>query len=327
MKIFVIGAGAWGCAIALHLQRSGSQVTLLVRDEAQLQLLRHDGQNKVRLPGISLQGLPLQTLAGASCAADAVMVALPSHAFAEVIPSLKIEAPLWVSLAKGIVLETLTTPCETLEKLVPEGCEVLSLSGPTHAGSVASGLPCGMVLAGNGHLTALQEALSAKGAMRVYTSDDRRGVEHGGALKNAYAVAAGICDGLRLGDNAKAGLLTRALSEMARLGVSLGGQAETFYGLTGVGDLIATSYGQWSRNRQLGEQVAQGGDAATLVKNGLTAEGYRASIGLHQLAQRKAVEAPILGQVVEILYHKKDPKLALLQLMNRPLKSELNKTK
>jgi glycerol-3-phosphate dehydrogenase (NAD(P)+) len=148
-----------------------------------------------------------------------------------------------------------------------------------------------MVLAGSRPFLSLQEILSRHARMRVYSSVDRFGVELAGALKNAYAVAAGICDGLQLGDNAKAALLTRALTEMVRLGVALGGQPDTFLGLAGIGDLMATSYGPWSRNRQLGERVAAGQSPVDIINTGLTAEGYRATQGLLTLAQQKHIDA------------------------------------
>ena len=311
--------------MAVHLQRAGQQVALIARDAVQAADLKREGENKLRLPGVSLAGLEIVPPAHAPAQCDAVMVALPSHAFASVLPALHLTASSWVSLAKGVVLETLTTPCQTLASLLPAGTQVFSLSGPTHAGSVAAGLPSAMVLVGAGEALPLQAALSHSGLMRVYSSTDLRGVELGGALKNAYAVAAGICDGLQLGDNAKAALLTRALGEMARLGTALGGQPETFFGLTGIGDLMATSYGPWSRNRQLGERVARGEDAAGVVEKGLTAEGYRASEGLWRLAQQKRVEAPILAQVFAVLHQKKAPKEALTELMTRPLKPEQTK--
>lgn len=305
------------------MKRSGHLVTLVTRDAKEKETLKRDGESKERLPGVSLQDFEIWEPRDAQGAFDAVLVAVPSHAFAHAVPHVKAEAPAWISLAKGIILETLQTPCEMLDKLVThEGVQILSLSGPTHAASVAEGLPCGMVLSGAGDKSILQDAFSKGGLMRVYGSDDRRGAELGGALKNAYAVAAGICDGLALGDNAKAGLLTRALAEMARLGVTFGGQAETFFGLTGVGDLMATSYGYWSRNRQLGERVAKGEHAHAVVEAGLTAEGYRASKGLLSLAEQKGVDAPILREVVNILYHSKSPRQALIDLMTRPLGRE-----
>lgn len=323
MQVVVIGAGAWGTVMALHAKRCSHQVHLVCRTPAQRQNLAHDRENKNYLPGFSLDGIQFNTPADLPTRADIVMVALPSHAYAEGLKNIKISAPVWTSLSKGVMLETLQTPCQTLEKILgtASGVKVLSLSGPTHARSVAEKLPCAMVLSGEGDNTNLQEALS-NSLMRIYASHDRLGAELGGALKNAFAVAAGVCDGLRLGDNAKASLLTRALSEMARLGVALGGHEDTFFGLTGIGDLMATSYGVWSRNRQLGEHVAKGENAQTLVEKGLTAEGFRASKALLALAQQHQIRAPILGEIVAVLHEGLPPLTAMKNLMERPLKKE-----
>ena len=327
MNFLIIGAGAWGTGIAVHLKRSGHSVTLTCENTAEKERILRDGENKLRMPGIKTDGLNFVTADEIPGGIEAVIVALPSHVYEVGVKNILQKAPAlatgakWVSLAKSIVLTTHKTPSETLEDILPKGTPVFCLSGPQHAGSVAAGLPSAAVLSGHGDCEALQEAINSP-LMRVYGGHDRRGAELGGALKNSYAVAAGICDGLGLGDNAKAGLLTRSLAEMARLGVALGGKQETFFGLTGVGDLMATSYGVWSRNRQLGERVARGEDGKTLVDGGLTAEGYRASKGLLDLAQQKKIDAPILAQVAAVLHEGKSPKAALLELMSRPLKKE-----
>jgi glycerol-3-phosphate dehydrogenase (NAD(P)+) len=311
--------------MAVYLHRNGHKVTVVCQDEAERSAIVIAGENKARLPGISTQGVEFIISSSAPARADAIFVALPSHVFEVGLRAINVISPAWVSLAKGIVLETLTTPCETLERILKAKKQkgtVWCLSGPTHAGSVAAGQPCAMVLSGKGNGDILQQAVSSP-LMRVYTSRDRRGAELGGALKNAFAVAAGISDGLGVGDNAKAGLLTRALAEMARLGVALGGKVKTFFGLTGAGDLMATSYGVWSRNRQLGERVARGEKAAVVAgPGGLTAEGYRASKGLLALARKKRVEAPVLEQLVWVLHEGKPIRAAMQDLMGRRLKKE-----
>ena len=167
-----------------------------------------------------------------------------------------------------------------------------------------------------------QEALSGK-SMRIYLSEDLKGVELGGCMKNVYAIAAGCCQGLKLGDNALAALLTRTLAEMVRVGSALGARAETFYGLSGFGDLVATCHGSWSRNRTFGESIGQGGSASRILENQKTAvEGYHTSRSFHQLLQSNGIEAPILEQVYRILYENKVPLEALSDLMNRDLKRE-----
>jgi glycerol-3-phosphate dehydrogenase (NAD(P)+) len=167
-----------------------------------------------------------------------------------------------------------------------------------------------------------QEALSGK-SMRIYLSEDLKGVELGGCMKNVYAIAAGCCQGLKLGDNALAALLTRTLAEMVRVGSALGARAETFYGLSGFGDLVATCHGSWRRNRTFGESIGLGGSASRILENQKTAvEGYHTSRSFHQLLQSNGIEAPILEQVYRILYENKVPLEALSDLMNRDLKRE-----
>jgi len=169
---------------------------------------------------------------------------------------------------------------------------------------------------------ATQMAISGSN-MRIYLSDDLRGVELGGCLKNVYAIAAGCSQGLGLGDNAQAALLTRALAEMVRVGLALGAQSETFYGLSGFGDLSATCHGEWSRNRTFGEAVAKGGSAKQVVENQKTAvEGYRTAKSFHEMLEAKGIDAPILEQVYRILYEDKRPMEALSDLMSRDLKRE-----
>lgn len=308
--------------MAVYLTSLKHSVALVARDTAEAAALQHDGENKSRLPGVSIQGVKI-ALPDVAAAFDVVIMAVPSHAMSEAAAAAKVSAPVWISLAKGIRLECLETSCEALEEILPMGTVVASLAGPSHAESVARGLPCALVLSGTpaDKLTPIQEAFSSP-KVRVYLSSDRRGAELGGALKNVFAVAAGVADALKVGDNAKAALLTRALAEMSRLGVALGGQLETFYGLTGAGDLMATSYGPWSRNRQLGEQVALGVRPEQLIEGGLTAEGFRTSLALRELAQKKSVDAPIVNEVAAILHEGRNPSESMARLMGRPLKKE-----
>ncbi|MGH7947439.1 MAG: NAD(P)H-dependent glycerol-3-phosphate dehydrogenase, partial [Opitutaceae bacterium] len=169
----------------------------------------------------------------------------------------------------------------------------------------------------------VQTALSSP-TLRVYTSDDLPGVEFGSCLKNIYAIAAGCCDGLKLGDNSKAALLTRALAEMVRVGVALGARTETFYGLSGFGDLVATSYGSWSRNRAFGQQIGEGGDVATLMANRKTVvEGYKTTEAFASLCSERKIDAPILREMHAILSQGKKPAAALASLMARELKREV----
>ncbi len=201
-----------------------------------------------------------------------------------------------------------------------------SLSGPTFAGEVAAGKPTAMALAfANADVDVverLQGTVSGPN-LRVYLSSDLSGVELGGCLKNVYAIAAGCCQGLGLGDNALATLLTRAVAEMVRVGQCLGAQAETFYGLSGFGDLVATCHGEWSRNRTFGEAIAKGRSASAIIASQKTAvEGYRTAKSFHEECWKDGIDAPILEQVYRICYENKPPMEALGDLMSRDLKRE-----
>jgi Glycerol-3-phosphate dehydrogenase len=238
--------------------------------------------------------------------------------------SLAWELKLFVVMCKGLELESFKTPAEIVNELFPDiACGVLS--GPTYAGEVASGQPTAVSLAIDSRVenaADYQEAVSNQ-SLRAYLTTDVRGTELGGALKNIYAIASGLCDGLKLGDNAKASLLTRSLNEMVQLGVALGGQKETFYGLSGFGDLVATCSGEWSRNRTFGQRVGEGESPKEIVDGQKSVvEGYRAADVVYQFCKSKSINAPILSQIHAICYEGKAPKVALLDLMTRDLKRE-----
>jgi glycerol-3-phosphate dehydrogenase (NAD(P)+) len=200
-----------------------------------------------------------------------------------------------------------------------------TLTGPTNAGEVARGLPAAMVMAAqraDEFVPKVQAAMSGS-TLRIYTSDDLAGAEYGASLKNIYAIAAGLCDGQKLGDNAKAALLTRAVTEMVRVGTALGARADTFYGLSGFGDLVATSHGAWSRNREFGEMIGAGKSVEELLAGRKTVvEGHRSTEALHGLCRERGITAPILAEVYAILYDHKKPADALHALMTRELKRE-----
>jgi glycerol-3-phosphate dehydrogenase (NAD(P)+) len=332
MNFAVIGAGAWGTAFALHLSRAGHHVWLVPRREEHARAIVATRENTDYLPGVALPHSVAVTpeLAAAAHEAEVMLLACPAQALREtcarVRPLLTAagSARFVVSLAKGLELGTHLRPSEVIAEVLPLSL-VGSLTGPTNALGVARGDPSAMVLAAsrpNGWVEALQEALSGP-TLRVYTSNDLRGVEFGGCLKNIYAIAAGCCDGLKLGDNTKAALLTRALAEMVRVGVALGAQTETFYGLSGFGDLVATCYGGWSRNREFGQRIGEGHAAAALVANRKTVvEGYKTTEAFAELCAERHIEAPILREVHAILCAGKKPAAALASLMTRELKRE-----
>jgi glycerol-3-phosphate dehydrogenase (NAD(P)+) len=332
MNFVVVGAGAWGTAFALHLARTGQGVTLVPRRAEQARALVATRENADYLPGIALPStLGIEAdLSAALAGADVVLLACPSQALRETCKRVgghlgALPPRLVASLAKGLELGTHWRASQIMAEALP-ALAAGSLTGPTNAAEVARGLPAAMVLAAPGSdadaLRDVQAALSSP-ALRVYTSDDLAGVEFGGSLKNIYAIAAGCCDGLKLGDNAKAALLTRALAEMVRVGTALGARAETFYGLSGFGDLVATCHGGWSRNRQFGQQIGEGGAAADLIGQRKTVvEGYKTTQSFHELCTAKHIDAPILGEMHAILFEGRAPARALNALMTRVLKRE-----
>lgn len=333
MNIVVVGAGAWGTAFALHLSRLGHTVTLAPRRFEQALDLASTRENTDYLPGFKLpQSVQIgHELAPVLMEAELILLACPSQALRETCTrvrdglALATQLRLVVSLAKGLELGTHLRPTEVMAAVLP-GRAVGSLSGPTNAAEVAAGKPSAMVLAASGVDDALiakvQAALSGP-TLRVYRGDDVAGVEFGGCLKNVYAIAAGCCDGLRLGDNAKAALLTRALAEMVRVGAALGARPETFYGLGGFGDLVATCTGAWSRNRTFGQHLGEGKKASELIaaSKGVV-EGYRTTQSFLELVRKRGIEAPILTEMHAILYAAKPPAEALATLMGRELKRE-----
>ncbi len=332
MNCVIFGAGAWGTAMAIHLARQGHTVTLVPRRLEHALSLASARENTDYLPGqrldesiqIGLEPLP------ALMDADLVFLACPSKGLQALLeqlgPAVRASPTLLAnSLCKGLDQTTLLRPSELMARAFGP-IPVATLSGPSNAAEVARGLPTALVLAAERDdevLRTVQAAVSGP-TLRAYTSSDLAGVEIGGTLKNVYAVGAGLCDGLDLGDNAKAAVLSRALQEMIRLGVALGGRAETFLGLGGVGDLMATAHGAWSRNRTLGEQVARDpkGTLAALAHRREAVEGHRATDTLTRLAKQRGVQAPILFCLHEILYHGLDPAAGVTALMTRDLKPE-----
>ena len=330
MNFAVIGAGAWGTAFALHLVRLGHAVTLVPRRAEQATTLAETRENRDYLPGVALP-FELRITADLTAAladADVILIASPAQALRETCKRLQGARPararLVVSLAKGLELGTHLRPSQVIAELFPATL-VGALTGPTNALEVARGQPAAMVLATtrlNPFVQEVQAAISGA-TLRVYTSDDLAGVEFGGCLKNIYAIASGCSDGLKLGDNTKAALLTRALAEMVRVGVALGAKAETFYGLSGFGDLVATCHGGWSRNREFGQRLGEGQRAADLIAHRKTVvEGYQTTASFAELCAQNNLDAPILREVRAILFENRQPAAALAALMTRELKRE-----
>jgi len=333
MNFVVVGAGAWGTGFALHLARAGHGVTLVPRRAAQAAAMQDHGENREYLPGIPLNpAVRIEAeLSAALREASVVFLACPAQALRETAERVRDASGhdhsinLAISLAKGLELASHRRPSEVIAQALP-GVAAASLSGPTNALGVARGDPSAMVLASSSDAMALQAAISGP-TLRVYTSDDLPGVEYGGCLKNIYAIAAGCCDGLRLGDNTKAALLTRALAEMVRVGTALGARAETFYGLSGFGDLVATCYGGWSRNREFGQRIGEGSTAAALLAHRKTVvEGHKTTTAFVELCDERGIDAPIMREVHAILEGGKKPTDAIAALMTRELKRESRAT-
>lgn len=325
MRITVLGAGAWGTALARMLACRGHDVTLWDYFPATLEAIARTGQNERYLPGIELPtGLRLEPDAGRAVdGAELVVVASVSRAFRAVTHCLERFTGVVVTVTKGIEYETGLTMSGVLRETAPRA-RVVALSGPSLALEVARGVPTAVVAAGkDAEATRRVQMLFHGPTFRVYSSSDLLGVELGGALKNVFAIGAGVCDGLGFGDNSKAALVTRAIAEMRRLGVACGARAETFSGLSGIGDLMVTCFSKLSRNRQFGERLGRGESVDQILATmTAVAEGYPTARAAHALARRLGVETPIIDQVYAMLYEGKDVRQTVQDLLSRESKPE-----
>ena len=325
MNVTVLGAGSWGTALALLLGQNQHRVVLWGHDPGRLAEVGRLRENRRYLPGIPLpESLRLESdLDRAMEGADVIVVSVPSKAFRDITGEMSQFEGTVVSTTKGIEHSTGKTMCEILTEIAPRA-QVAALSGPTLAAEVARGVPTAVVAASARNEVAEQvQELFHRPTFRVYTSTDVRGVELGGALKNVVAIAAGICDGLGLGDNAKAALITRGLAEMSRMGVACGAKAETFSGLSGLGDLTVTCTSRLSRNRGFGERIGRGERVADLVNASPTViEGFPTSRSAHELALRLGVSAPITAEVHATLHEGKSPRQAVVDVLNRETRAE-----
>lgn len=329
-QVAVIGAGSWGTALAHLLATQGHEVVLWARNPALAQQLTQTRENAVYLPGVGLHPRLIYTADLAVAArATTVLSVVPSHAvrtvWAAVAPHLPRQA-LVISATKGIEAESLYTMSQVLAAaLAPRtDCALAVLSGPTFAREVSQGLPAVAVVAAQDRAVAerVQQLLSTA-TFRVYTNTDVLGVELGGALKNVMALAAGVCDGLQLGYNTRAALITRGLAEMMQLGIAMGAQASTFAGLSGMGDLVLTCTGHLSRNYAVGVQLGQGQTLAQiLAQMRMVAEGVGTASAAVALGQRYGVEMPIAEHVYAVLQGQLTPRAAVTALMQRTLKHE-----
>jgi len=325
--VAMLGAGSWGTTLAIHLAALGHRVSLWDHDREQMDRMAADRENRKFLSGIALpDAIKVQPkLEAAVGGAEVIWFVVPSHALRAVASRVKGAGAraLWVCATKGLEVETLERPTEVLGGVLGDP-QVVAFVGPSHAEEVSRGIPTSIVAACGDEARAQQvQELASSSRLRVYTNTDVAGCEYGAALKNVIAIAAGVCDGLGYGDNTKGALLTRGLAEITRLGVALGGRRETFYGLTGMGDLITTAMSRHSRNRHVGERLGRGETIEQVLgAMRMVAEGENTARAARELGRRNRVELPITDQVCALLLEGRSPREALEALMSRDLKSE-----
>ncbi|MFB0508195.1 MAG: NAD(P)H-dependent glycerol-3-phosphate dehydrogenase [Thermodesulfobacteriota bacterium] len=328
-RITIIGDGAWGTALALLLHSKGYRITIWGNFPEYVEEQRKKRENYKFLPGIKIPRDMNYTadLGEAAESAELFVCAVPTQfirgVFERFAPYYSRGVPV-VSVAKGIEQKTLKRCTEVVAEFL-EDASLAALSGPSHAEEAARKVPTAVVIASkDGQLSrSLQDIFMAR-FFRVYTQQDIIGVELGGALKNVIALAAGMCDGLGFGDNTKSTLLTRGLVEISRLGVAAGAERLTFTGLSGIGDLITTSFSRHSRNRALGEKIGQGMSLRQVLESTeKVAEGVWTTISSRELAQKLGVAVPITDEVNKVLFEGKDPRHAVVDLMTRSKKQEI----
>ena len=327
----ILGAGSWGTALAMMLNKNGHDVTVWSIDAKEVEMLQTEREHKSKLPGVKLpEELKFTNdLEEGMDNKDFLVLAVPSVFTRSTARSMKPyikPGQKIVDVAKGIEESTLMTLSEQIEEELPEA-DVAVLSGPSHAEEVGRGLPTTCVVGSRTKETAeyLQTAFM-NDVFRDYISPDILGIELGGSLKNVIALAAGIADGLGYGDNTKAALITRGIAEITRLGVKMGGKAETFAGLTGIGDLIVTCASVHSRNRKAGVLIGQGmtmQEAMDEVK--MVVEGVYSAKAAKALAEKYGESMPIIEQVNLVLFENKDPREAVQELMMREGRAEASK--
>ena len=326
--IGIIGAGSWGTALALILHKNGHHVTVWSVIESEIEMLRAEHEHKDKLPGVKLpENMEFTTdLKTAVEDKDVLVLAVPSpytRSTSRNMAPLVREGQLIINVAKGIEENTLMTLSQIIEEEIPQA-EVAVLSGPSHAEEVGRGIPTTIVVGAKKKATAeYLQNIFMNAVFRVYISPDVLGIELGAALKNVVALAAGIADGLGYGDNTKAALITRGITEIGRLGVAMGGKLETFYGLTGIGDLIVTCASMHSRNRRAGILIGQGytmEQAMDEVK--MVVEGVYSAKAAIGLAKKYSVQLPIIEEVNAILFGGQPADEAVRNLMLRDKKIE-----
>lgn len=325
-KITILGSGGFGLSLAVMLDRLGHDITVWSAFEKELDEIRKDGEHKLKLPGVKIpESVKLCSDISCISGSKVVLLGIPSPYVRDVV---KKAAPfvtpemIVVNTSKGLENGTHKLISDVISEEIPQS-PVVILSGPSHAEEVARGVPTTVVAASDNEEAAayIQDIMSSN-VFRIYINKDVVGCEIGGALKNIIAVCAGICDGLNYGDNTKAALMTRGITEIGRLGVAMGASPSTFSGLTGIGDLIVTCTSMHSRNRRAGILIGQGVSPQEAVKIVGTVEGYNCCKVALELAQKMGVSMPITEQLNEVLFNNGNVKDSLGKLMSRPAKCE-----
>lgn len=324
-KITVLGSGGWGMALAISAFQNLNKVTLWSPFEDEVNMLKSERTNKKLLNGVYLpQGIEITTDLSVVKGDNITIIATPSVAVRDVARKLaqyKSDG-IVVNVSKGFENGSLKFLSDVISEELPEAT-VVALSGPSHAEEVARNIPTSIVATSHSLAASqvVQDIMSSQN-LRVYTSTDLVGVELGGALKNVIAIAAGFCDGLGLGDNTKAALITRGLAEMTRLGICMGAKEFTFAGLTGIGDLVVTCTSRHSRNNRFGYKVGGGIKVKDALAEVGTVEGYYAAKMAYELSRKYRVELPIISECYKVLYENGDVEKSVANLMNRPSRSE-----
>lgn len=327
-RIAIIGAGGWGTALAALWAKQGKQVTLWGHNAERIQKIKAANENLEYLPGTMVSSsINLTSNLAEAGEVDLVVFVTPSIALRQIAQELRsfVNKPetVFLSCTKGIEHGSGLRMSQIINESFPEN-PVAVLSGPNLAIEVSRGLPTATVIGSHrAEVAELLQRFLGSSRFRVYTSDEVVGIELGGALKNIFAIAAGVSDGFGLGDNSKSALVTRSLAELLRLGTAMGGKAATFYGLSGAGDLVATCFSGHSRNRRVGEQLGRGQSLGKITSNmKMVAEGIPTTKSAFECARRLEIETPIIDQVYAVLYESKPPPQAMQDLLERDQKAE-----
>lgn len=325
-KFTILGMGGFGLAIAVMLNNFGHDVTVWSAFKQEIDDIRRDGENKQKLPGVKISDeIILTDDLSTACNTDIIIFGVPTkfvRSVAKQIAAFLPKETVIVNTSKGLEEETLKRMSEVIEEELPQN-PIVVLTGPSHAEEVALGIPTTVVVTSKDMQYAdYIQSIMSNNTFRIYINDDVIGCELGGSFKNIIALCAGICDGMGLGDNTKAALMTRGITEIARLGVALGAKDETFAGLTGIGDLIVTCTSMHSRNRRAGILIGQGVSPVEAVERVGTVEGYICTKTAYALAQKVGIDMPITEQCNNVLFNGLNVKNALINLMGRPKRHE-----